>query len=67
MLVKDIKGNELLEVIDVPEWHYEYGGLYGITLPEGALAHIEMYRTDKEEVEKIAFGCVRKDVPYTGL
>lgn len=37
------------------EWHYEYGGLYGITLPEDALAGIEKYRTDKEEVEKLVF------------
>lgn len=38
-----------------PEWHYEYGGLYGITLPEEALNDIEKYRTDKEEIEKLAF------------
>lgn len=38
-----------------PEWHYEYGGLYGITLPEDALADIQKKRTDKEEVEKFAF------------
>ena len=37
-----------------PEWHYEYGGLYGITLPEETLNDIEKYRTDKEEVEKLA-------------
>ena len=24
-----------------PEWHYEYGGLYGITLPEETLNDIE--------------------------
>lgn len=38
-----------------PEWHYEYGGLYGITLPEEYLQIIENYRTDKEEVERLAF------------
>ena len=38
-----------------PEWHYEYGGLYGITLPEEYLQIIENYRTDKEEVESLAF------------
>lgn len=38
-----------------PEWHYEYGALYGITLPNEELVHIEKYRTDKEEVEKLAF------------
>lgn len=38
-----------------PEWHYEYGGLYGITLPEKYLEIIEKYRTDKEEVEKLIF------------
>ena len=38
-----------------PEWHEEYGGLYGVTLPPEALEEIEKYRTDKEEVEKLAF------------
>ena len=38
-----------------PEWHYEYGGLYGVTLPADALKTIEAFRTDKEEVEKLAF------------
>ena len=38
-----------------PEWHEEYGGLYGITLPVEALEEIEKYRTDKEEVERLAF------------
>lgn len=38
-----------------PEWHNEYGGLYGITLPEEYLEIIEKHRTDKEEVEKLAF------------
>lgn len=38
-----------------PEWHNEYGGLYGITLPEEYLDIIEKYRNDKEEVEKLAF------------
>lgn len=38
-----------------PEWHYEYGGLYGITLPVEYLEIIEKHRTDKEEVEKLAF------------
>ena len=37
------------------EWHYEYGGLYGITLPKEYLRIIEKSRTDKEEVEKLAF------------
>ena len=36
------------------EWHDEYGGLYGITLPEGYLPIIEEYRKDKEEIEKLA-------------
>lgn len=38
-----------------PEWHNEYGGLYSITLPQEYLPIIEEYRTDKEEVEKLAF------------
>lgn len=37
------------------EWHEEYGGLYGITLPREALKIIEKYRMDREEVEKLAF------------
>ena len=37
-----------------PERHFEYGGLYGITLPAEMLKTIETYRTDKEEVEKLA-------------
>lgn len=38
-----------------PEWHEEYGALYGITLPVEVLEEIEKYRIDKEEVEKLTF------------
>ena len=38
-----------------PEWHFEYGGLYGITLPVEYLEIIERHRTDREEVEKLSF------------
>lgn len=38
-----------------PEWHYEYGGLYGVTLSKEYLEIIEKYRTDKEEIGKLAF------------
>ena len=38
-----------------PEWHNEYGGLYGISLPSDSLKTIEAFRTDKEEVERLAF------------
>lgn len=38
-----------------PEWHNEYGGLYGVTLPYEFLKTIVKNRTDKEEVEKLAF------------
>ncbi len=38
-----------------PEWHYEYGGLYGVTLSKEYLEIIEEYRTDKEEIGKLAF------------
>lgn len=38
-----------------PEWHCEYGGLYGVTLSKDYFKDIEKYRTDKEEVEKLAF------------
>lgn len=37
-----------------PEWHYEYGGLYGVTLPPEYLSIIEARRQDKEEIGKIA-------------
>ena len=38
-----------------PEWHEEFGGLYGITLPKEYLQMIEEHRKDKEEIEKLAF------------
>lgn len=38
-----------------PEWHEEYGGLYGISLPPEAMQTINKNRTDKEEIEKLAF------------
>lgn len=38
----------------VKEWHEEYGGLYGITLPREALAVIEQKRQDREEIGEIA-------------
>lgn len=37
------------------EWHEEYGGLYGITLPRQQLAIIEQNRLDKDEIGEIAF------------
>ncbi|MBR6403480.1 MAG: NUDIX hydrolase [Eubacterium sp.] len=44
-----------------PEWHHEFGALYGISLPVEAKKDIEAYRTDKEEVEKLAFYSEVKD------
>ena len=38
-----------------PEWHEEYGALYGVTLPMEMLEEIKKKRSDKEEVEKLAF------------
>lgn len=38
-----------------PEWHYEYGGLYGISLPFEYMEDINKYRRDTEEIEKLAF------------
>lgn len=38
-----------------PEWHEEYGALYGVTLPEEMLKEIEANRADKEEIERLAF------------
>lgn len=43
-----------------PEWHVEYGGLYGITLPMEMLEAIKQHRQDKEEIEKLAF---YKEIP----
>ena len=37
-----------------PEWHEEYGALYGVTLSEEMLKEIEANRADKEEIEKLA-------------
>ena len=38
-----------------PEWHEEYGGLYGVTLSKEILTKIEKSREDKDEIEKLAF------------
>ena len=37
-----------------PQWHYEYGGIYGVTLPAGTLDVIEKSRTDREEIGRLA-------------
>ena len=39
----------------VKEWHEEYGGIYGITLPKTMLSVIEQNRLDREEIGEIAF------------
>ena len=38
-----------------PEWHEEYGALYGITLPESAMEMIKRSSVDKKEIERFAF------------
>lgn len=38
-----------------PEWHTEYGGLYGVSLPLEMLETMKQYRIDKEEIERISF------------
>ena len=38
-----------------PEWHEEYGALYGVTFPVEILKEIEKNRTDRAEVEKLIF------------
>lgn len=43
------------------KWYYEYGGLYGISLPYEYLEIIEKCRTDKEEIEKLAFYSMIKE------
>jgi len=44
----------------VKDWHEEFGGLYGITLPEDALRTIEANRCDKEEIGRIELYSVLK-------
>lgn len=44
-----------------PQRHFEYGALYGVTLPEDALERIEKYRIDKEEIEKVSYYSQIKD------
>lgn len=38
-----------------PEWHEEYGGLYGVSLPAESLEAIEKRRVDREEIGRLAF------------
>ena len=38
-----------------PSRHYEYGGLYVTCLPVECIEKIEKNRTDREEIEKLAF------------
>ncbi len=38
-----------------PAWHIEYGGFYGVTLPEDAINIIKKYREDREEIETLKF------------
>ncbi len=38
-----------------PEWHEEYGALYGVSLRSEMLKEIEANRADKEEIERLAF------------
>lgn len=42
------------------EWHYEYGGIYGTTLPKNYLKTIEKIRIDREEIGKLAlYGAIK--------
>lgn len=51
-----------------PEWHEEYGALYGITLQPEMLEQIEKYRTDKEEVDRLMFySQIKKDEPIAAI
>ncbi|MBQ7933955.1 MAG: NUDIX domain-containing protein [Lachnospiraceae bacterium] len=38
-----------------PQWHEEYGALYGVTIQETMMEAITRKRSDKEEIEKLAF------------
>ena len=38
-----------------PEWHEEYGALYGVSFRPEMMKEIEAKRTDKEEIEKLTF------------
>lgn len=47
-----------------PEWHEEYGALYGVTLDAEMMDVIQNNRRDKEEVEKLEFySCIKGDEP----
>lgn len=37
------------------DWHIEYGGLYGVMLPEDAMDTIRKYRQDRKEIETLEF------------
>lgn len=37
------------------EWREEYGAVFGVTLPKETLETMETCRTDREEIEKLAF------------
>ena len=44
-----------------PEWHIEYGGLYGLTLPADAMDTIRQNRKDKKEIDVLEFyGKIKK-------
>ncbi len=38
-----------------PDWHIEYGGLYGISLPADEMENINRYRKDRKEIEKLEY------------
>ncbi|MFQ9514766.1 MAG: NUDIX hydrolase [Eubacterium sp.] len=37
------------------DWHIEYGGLYGVTLPADAIDTIRKHREDRKEIETLEF------------
>ena len=50
------------------EWHEEYGGLYGVTLPIEYLQTIEAQRIDRDEIKKVALqSTIPKDEPVSPI
>ncbi len=50
-----------------PQWHEEYGALYGISLPGEMLDVIKSRRQDKEEIEKLVFYSQIKEEPVAQI
>ena len=50
-----------------PQWHEEYGALYGVTIPDAMMEAIMQKRSDKEEIEKLTFYSQIKGEPIAAI